>query len=270
MAQWILRYSEFIEPSNITKVTLEESAGDYQRVVASLAGDATTTDDDIVIDSALRTFAKREVPDIVDYMVGQDIDDVRGDVDSAVDIAKEASKSATEASKSANEAIGSIDVNIEGKVDSAVSEKTQSLSAEIQALHDELDSIVVKIEELSVSQKEELDNKYPVWEPGISLGTGDKVHYDGVNYEVIQAHASQEGWEPDITPSLFKNLKVETIGDDEGGETEVIEDFVQPTGAHDSYTTGEKVVFDGEVYESTMDNNTYSPSDYPQGWTTVE
>ena len=48
--------------------------------------------------------------------------------------------------------------------------------------------------------------------------------------------------------------------------TETIPDFVQPTGAHDAYKKGDKVKFEGKVYESLIDANTYSPSAYPAGW----
>ncbi len=51
---------------------------------------------------------------------------------------------------------------------------------------------------------------------------------------------------------------------------DTIPEFVQPTGAHDAYAKGDKVRFGGKVYESNMDNNVYSPADYPAGWTLVE
>lgn len=43
-------------------------------------------------------------------------------------------------------------------------------------------------------------------------------------------------------------------------------EWVQPTGAHDAYNTGDRVTYNGRVYESTMDGNTWSPDAYPQGW----
>ena len=45
-----------------------------------------------------------------------------------------------------------------------------------------------------------------------------------------------------------------------------IPEFVQPTGAHDTYKKGDKVSFNGKIYESLIDANTYSPSAYPLGW----
>lgn len=45
-----------------------------------------------------------------------------------------------------------------------------------------------------------------------------------------------------------------------------IADWVQPTGAHDAYNTGDKVRFKGDIYESLIDGNVWSPEVYPQGW----
>ena len=45
--------------------------------------------------------------------------------------------------------------------------------------------------------------------------------------------------------------------------------WVQPEGAHDAYQTGDRVTFEGAVYESLIDANTWSPTEYPQGWTEV-
>lgn len=48
-----------------------------------------------------------------------------------------------------------------------------------------------------------------------------------------------------------------------------VPDFKHPTGAHDSYKKGDRVRFEGKVYESLIDNNAYSPATYPQGWREV-
>ena len=49
----------------------------------------------------------------------------------------------------------------------------------------------------------------------------------------------------------------------EEGETP---EWVQPTGAHDAYQTGDHVMFEGAEYVSLIDGNTWSPTAYPQGW----
>lgn len=53
-------------------------------------------------------------------------------------------------------------------------------------------------------------------------------------------------------------------------ETEEYPEYVQPTGAHDAYKSGDKITYNGEKYECVMDNCVWTPSDYPQGWKLVE
>ena len=56
------------------------------------------------------------------------------------------------------------------------------------------------------------------------------------------------------------------------GWREVVEEgsgapeWVQPTGATDAYSKGDRVSYNGKVYESVIDGNTWSPTAYPQGW----
>lgn len=43
----------------------------------------------------------------------------------------------------------------------------------------------------------------------------------------------------------------------------------QPTGAHDAYNIGDRVHFpnaDSPVYESKINANVWSPTEYPEGW----
>lgn len=45
--------------------------------------------------------------------------------------------------------------------------------------------------------------------------------------------------------------------------------WTQPTGAHDAYNKGDIVNYNGTLYESLIDGNTYSPEAYPAGWKEV-
>ena len=122
---------------------------------------------------------------------------------------------------------------------------------------------------LTDEQRESINSTYPTWEVGKAYTEGDIVNYENSLYKVVQSHTSQEDWKPSDTPAIYTpylNVNVET----DEGDVEIISDFKQPQGAHDAYAKGDKVVFNGSVYESTMDNNVYSPEAYPQGWTLVE
>ena len=101
------------------------------------------------------------------------------------------------------------------------------------------------------------------WQIGKAYAVGDFLTY-GVNgvgdpqlYKVAQAHTSQADWKPDSTPALYT-----AIGLDESGYPV----WAQPTGAHDAYNKGDVVNYNGELYESIIDGNIYSPEAYPTGW----
>lgn len=42
--------------------------------------------------------------------------------------------------------------------------------------------------------------------------------------------------------------------------------YRQPTGAHDAYKQGDRVTYNGAIYESTINGNVWAPDAYPQGW----
>jgi hypothetical protein len=113
---------------------------------------------------------------------------------------------------------------------------------------------------------------YPIWTQPLgavdAYNIGDIVSYNGKLYKsIINANV----WAPDVYPAGWEEYTESTEGgggttEPETPPTETIPDFVQPTGAHDAYKKGDKVKFEGKIYESLIDNNAYSPSAYPAGW----
>lgn len=67
------------------------------------------------------------------------------------------------------------------------------------------------------------------------------------------------------------NARLNTLEGKEDIEEPVDEypPFVKPEGAHDAYQKGAGITFNGEKYESLIDNNVWSPDEYPQGWKEV-
>lgn len=119
---------------------------------------------------------------------------------------------------------------------------------------------LVRVDELSEEELIEMIDLYPEYEVGKTYAIDDIFRYDNKFYKVVQAHTSQVDWIPSELPALYLSLMPENV----------IPEWVQPTGSHDAYHTGDKVIFGGKVYESLIDANTWSPSDYPQGWRLVE
>lgn len=94
---------------------------------------------------------------------------------------------------------------------------------------------------------------------------GDKVTYNGEKYKSL---IDNNAWSPDAYPQGWKLIRSE--GSEEGGEGSTVPEFVQPTGAHDAYSKGDKVKYNGQIYESLLDGNVWSPDAYPSGWKLVE
>ena len=94
---------------------------------------------------------------------------------------------------------------------------------------------------------------FPMWTVGKAYAVNDRVRYNGALYKCIQAHTSQSDWMPSATPTLWKTVSIDEYPE-----------WVQPTGAHDAYNTGDKVSYNGKHYVCTIDANTYAPNVY--GW----
>lgn len=126
--------------------------------------------------------------------------------------------------------------------------------------HDELlnDAALDVLQGADDETAEKYKDLYPLWAAGVAYKVGDKVRYNDDLYKVVQAHTSQSDWTPDATPSLY--VKIATPG--------TIPEWVQPTGAHDAYMTGDKVTHDGKTWESTCDSNVWEPGVY--GWDAIE
>lgn len=113
------------------------------------------------------------------------------------------------------------------------------------------------LELLTDDQAETIPQAFPEWTVNVPYAVGKRVRYNNKLYRCVQAHISQVGWEPDATAALW----VRTAQDDE------IPEWTQPTGAHDAYSTGDKVTHNNKTWISTIDANVYEPGVY--GWNEV-
>ena len=103
---------------------------------------------------------------------------------------------------------------------------------------------------------------FPQWEEGKQYPVGYKVRYNDGLYKVLQGHTSQVNWTPTDAPSLF----AEILAGQEGTE---IGEWVQPDSTN-PYMIGDKVIYNGVIYECIVDNNVWSPDGFPAGWRVVE
>lgn len=115
------------------------------------------------------------------------------------------------------------------------------------------------VQSLSDDAALEVVTLYPELEEGKHYEAGTRVRSGGVLYTVLHPHTWQEDWIPCDSPSLFATVLAPF--------EDVIPEWVQPESTN-GYSVGDKVRYDGKVWESTMDNNVWSPDIY--GWTEVD
>lgn len=137
---------------------------------------------------------------------------------------------------------------------SQITDKAKKLRATIEILAENLgDEAAIDAVEL-----------FPNWAVGAEYEKDERVRYNGVLYKVLQSHTSQADWTPDTAFSLFARVLIP--------EPEVIPVWEQPDSTN-PYMKGDKVHYptaDDDIYESVVDNNVWSPSDYPDGWKIVD
>lgn len=103
---------------------------------------------------------------------------------------------------------------------------------------------------------------FPVWSEGITISEDDiklgkhRYQYNGKLYRCVQGHTTQADWTPDIVPALWVEVSLEEWPE-----------WVQPTGAHDAYNTGDKVTHNNKKWVSNIDANVWEPG--ITGWSEV-
>lgn len=114
---------------------------------------------------------------------------------------------------------------------------------------------------LSIVADEDVENVkvlFPQWKEEVAYSIGQRVRFGDNVYKVLQAHTSQSDWTPDVAVSLFAALLVDE-------ESNQIQEWIQPDSTN-AYMIGDRVLFQEKTYESLIDDNVWSPSDYPTGW----
>ena len=133
-------------------------------------------------------------------------------------------------------------------------ERTRPLTAE------EVTALLIKqqINTLDVDDNTALRMRefYPEWSTGQAYTAGYKVQYGGNLWRCLQAHTSQEGWDPNNAQSLWAKVLIP--------DETVVPEWEQP-GSTNPYSVGDKVTHNGKTWVSDIDNNVWEPGVY--GWT---
>ncbi len=114
------------------------------------------------------------------------------------------------------------------------------------------------VEELDDEVAEKVPSLFEPWKPDEDVVAGVRRYYKGTGlvYECVIGHRTQEDWTPDVTPNLWKVVRMEEWSE-----------WVQPAGAHDAYAKDAKVAHNGEHWMSDYDGNVWEPGVF--GWRKV-
>lgn len=116
---------------------------------------------------------------------------------------------------------------------------------------------------VKLAESEQLDDvtlvehaeQFPEWAFPVQYKEKSICRHCSKLFRCLQAHASQESWTPDASPSLWKEI---------GDPTEEWPQWSQPVGATDAYSAGDKVTHNGKRWTSNQDGNVWEPGVY--GW----
>lgn len=106
------------------------------------------------------------------------------------------------------------------------------------------------------------EEQIPTWRQrdytDVPIGTPYK--YGDQVYKLWQAHdaTNQPDWTPDKAVSLWDICHTT--------DPSKAKPYVAPQGTRGMYQTGEVCTEGGIIYHSTINNNVWQPSAYPQGW----
>lgn len=160
--------------------------------------------------------------------------------------------------------------------------EADSKIAELNSKTEQMNGIVNEVAkqfvlstELSDEQRETILSQYRIIRVGDTVQPNEIVNIDGELFKMVQGNPVTivtEDWLKDA--SIFSPfLQKKVIVEDEDGEeivVDVVDEFTQPVGGHDAYQTGDKVMFEGQIWRSLIDNNVWSPISNPSGWEQVQ
>lgn len=109
-----------------------------------------------------------------------------------------------------------------------------------------------KLDDITIAEHA---SQFPGWTFPIEYAQNAICQWGGKVYRCLQAHTSQEGWLPESSTSLWKEI---------GNPEAEWPSWSQPIGAVDTYSAGDRVSHNGKHWISTHSNNVWEPGVF--GW----
>ena len=118
-----------------------------------------------------------------------------------------------------------------------------------------IESLAETLDDEAAAKSVEL---FTAWATDTDYVVGDRRRYGEFLYKCLQAHTSQDTWNPADAPSLWAKVLIPDPGD--------IPEWEQPESTN-PYMMGDKVRHNAKIWISVIDNNVWEPGVY--GWNEV-
>lgn len=126
-----------------------------------------------------------------------------------------------------------------------------------------LEDILYKISKMYVESKITEEQKSELDELARSHAKAENS-YASANAMIAELFERIKAVESEI--DALKNKDTTTEDTEEPEPVDEYPAYVQPSGAHDAYVTGDKVTYNNKKYICKMDGCVWAPDVYPAGW----
>lgn len=111
---------------------------------------------------------------------------------------------------------------------------------------------------MTLSDEEALQNHFifPEWQNNLKYNAKEKIKYNNNLYEVSQNHTSSAERTPDKAPGLYRRIKIN------------LKDALE--WEQKAYDSGDRIKYGEHIFESLINNNIWSPENFPDSWKLIQ
>ena len=137
---------------------------------------------------------------------------------------------------------------------SAIEQSWQLVPEEGSASEAAVELARIQAQSLSDADAARVAALYDEWSgDGVEYKTGDRRRFQGYLVKCLQDHTSQPDWAPNAAPSLWAVI----LPGQDGSGVEV--GVWQQPGSTNGYSTGDKAIHKGHLWQSKVDDNVDEP-----------
>lgn len=224
--------------NNITQVTINELSSEISgALMVSITGDHRDKSREELVSLAMERVFKAIKP--AEFTAEA--------ADKAMEIASEAKQATEKMQLKINEAVDKARTDIQLSVD--------EVKAEVEKIKRHITS-----DDLTETEKDALVNSYPEWKPDGTYKSGDIVKFNDKLYKLLTDKKPDNKTEPDQAATYYTRYYNPAISENATTDIEVVDEWIKPQSATETYSKGSLVTFEGHTYKSKVDYNSSQPT----------